>query len=97
MRHVVTDRVTWSLCHSSEPCKTTKLIKMPFGLLTPVGRRMHKFNCIRQVALMCPHGMKHCRHLPNTIKPFHLIVVHNYVGPGNHDLDEDDCPWEWQF
>jgi len=29
---------------------------MPFGLWTRVGRRKHKFSCIRQVAPMCPHG-----------------------------------------
>jgi len=26
---------------------------------------MHKFNRIRQVAPMCPHGSTRCRHLSN--------------------------------
>jgi len=26
---------------------------------------MHKFNRIRQVAPMCPHGRTRCRHLSN--------------------------------
>ena len=32
-------------------------LDLPFGLWTRVGRRKHKFNHIRRVALMCPHGM----------------------------------------
>jgi len=38
-------------------------------LWTSVGRRMHKFNRIRQVAPMCPRGRTQCRHLANTIEP----------------------------
>jgi len=38
-------------------------------LWTGVGRRMHKFNRIRQVARMCPHGRTHYRHLENTTEP----------------------------
>jgi len=34
-----------------------------------VGQRKHKFNHIRQVAPMCPHGRTHWRHLANTIEP----------------------------
>ena len=34
---------------------------MPFGLWTRVGPRKHKFNYIRQVAPMCPHGRTHWR------------------------------------
>jgi len=35
--------------------KTAEPIHLPFWLWTRVGRRMHKFNRIRQVAPMCPH------------------------------------------
>jgi len=31
---------------------------------------MHKFNRIRQVAPMCPHGRTRCCHLSNNIEPF---------------------------
>jgi len=41
---------------------------MPFGLWTRVGRRKHKFNCIRQVAPMCPPMWAHWHHLANTIE-----------------------------
>ena len=41
-------------------------INLPFGLWTRVCRRKHKFNHIRQVAPMCPHGRAHWRHLANT-------------------------------
>ena len=41
-----------------------KPIKLPFGLWTRVDRM--KFNQIRQVAPMCPHGRAHWRHLANT-------------------------------
>jgi len=30
---------------------------------------MHKFNRIRQVAPMCPHGRTRCRHLSTNIEP----------------------------
>jgi len=46
-----------------------KPIEVPFGLWTPVGRRMHKCNRIRHVAPMCPHGRTRCRHLSNDIEP----------------------------
>jgi len=46
-----------------------KPIHLLFQLWTPVGRRMHKFNCIRQVAPMCPCGRARCRHLMNNIEP----------------------------
>ena len=36
-------------------------INLPFGLWTQVGRRKYKFNCIRQVAPMGPHGMAQIR------------------------------------
>jgi len=48
---------------------TAELIDLPFALQTRVGRRMHKFSPIRQVAPMYRHGRKHCRHLVNTIEP----------------------------
>jgi len=54
----------------SESCaKTAKPIHLPFQLWTRVGRRMHKFNRIREVAQMCPYGRTCCRHLSNNIKP----------------------------
>ena len=37
---------------------------------TRVGRRMHKFNRIRQVAPMCPHGRTRCCRLLNNIEPY---------------------------
>jgi len=43
--------------------KTAKPIHLPFRLWTRVDRRMHKFNRIRQVAPMCPHGRTRCRHV----------------------------------
>jgi len=49
--------------------KTAEPIDLPFGLWTRVGRRKHKFNRIRQVASMCPHGRTHFHQLPNTIEP----------------------------
>jgi len=49
--------------------KTAEPIDLPFGLWTQVGRSMHKFNRIRQLASMCPHGRTHCRHLANTNEP----------------------------
>ena len=49
--------------------KTAEPIDLPFELLTRVGRRKHKFNRICQVALTCPHGRAHWRHLANTIEP----------------------------
>jgi len=45
-----------------------KPIHSPFRLWTRVGRRMHKFNRIRQVAPMCPCGRTPCRHLSNNIE-----------------------------
>jgi len=51
--------------------KTAEPIDLPFWLWSRgsrVGRRMHKFNRIRQVAPLCNHGRTHCRHLANTIE-----------------------------
>jgi len=45
--------------------KTAEPIHLPFRLWTRVGRMMHKFNRIRQLAPMCPHGRTRCRHLSN--------------------------------
>jgi len=60
----------WRQCtrrYSAESCaKTAEPIVLPFGLLTRVGWRKHKFNHIRQVA---PYGRGHCRHLANMIEP----------------------------
>jgi len=49
--------------------KAAEPIDLPFWLWTQVGRRMHKFNRIRQVVLMCPHWRTHCLHLANTTEP----------------------------
>jgi len=49
--------------------KMAEPIDLPFGLWTRAGRRMHKFNRIRQVVPMCPHGRTNCRYLANTIEP----------------------------
>jgi len=49
--------------------KTAEPVDLPFWLWTRVSRRKHKFNRIRQVAPMCPHGMAHWRHVVNTIEP----------------------------
>ena len=48
--------------------KTAEPIDLQFGFWTQVGRRMHKFNRIRQVAPICPHGRTRCRHLANKIE-----------------------------
>jgi len=49
--------------------KTAEMIDLPFGLCIQVGRKIHKFKRIRQVAPMCSHGRTHCRHLVNTNEP----------------------------
>jgi len=46
-----------------------EMIDLPFGLWTLVDWRKHKFNRIRQVVPMCPHGRAHWCHLVNTIEP----------------------------
>jgi len=43
-----------------------ELIDLPFRLWTRVGWRKHKFNCICQVAPMCPPIWAHWHHLANT-------------------------------
>jgi len=59
----------WAL--SAVSCaKTAKPIHLPFRLWTRVGRRMHKFTRIHQVAPMCPYGRTRCRHLSNNNEPF---------------------------
>jgi len=58
----------WAL--SAVSCaKTAEPIHLPFRLWTRMCRRMHKFNHIRQVAPMCPHGTTRCFHLSNNIEP----------------------------
>ena len=44
-------------------------IDLPSGLWTRVCRRKHKFNHIRQVAPLCPHGRAHWHNLANTTEP----------------------------
>jgi len=63
-------------------------IHLPFGLWTRMGRRMHKFNRIRQVAPMCPHGRTRCRHLSNDNHPSTaaMRLMSNYF---NHLLSLD--------
>jgi len=39
--------------------KMAEPIDLPFGFWTPVGRKKHKFNRIRQMGPMCPHGSAH--------------------------------------
>jgi len=57
--------------HSVVSCaKMAETIDLPFGLWSRVGQKKHKFNRIRQVAPMCPHGSAHLRNLANTIEPF---------------------------
>ena len=36
MRPIVTNRVAWSVCHTSEPAKMAEPVEMPFGLRTRV-------------------------------------------------------------
>jgi len=47
---------TGTFCCECELCKTAEPIDLPFGLWPRVVLRKHKFNRIRQVASMCPHG-----------------------------------------
>jgi len=50
--------------HSAVSCaKVAERIDLPFALWTRMGRRKHKFNRIRHVAPMFPHGKAHSRHL----------------------------------
>ena len=56
-----------TLC--SELDKMVEPIVLTFGLWTLVGRKKHRFNRIRQVAPMCPHGKALWRHLANTTEP----------------------------
>ena len=43
-----------TFCRELLSCaKTAEPIDLPFWLWTPVGRRMHKFNRIRQVVPIC--------------------------------------------
>jgi len=44
-------------------------IDFPSGLWTWVSRRKHKFNRIRQVVPICPHGTQHWRNLANMTEP----------------------------
>ena len=52
------------------PSAVQKRIRLylPFGLWTRLSQRKHKFNRIRQVAPMCPHGRAHWCKLGNTIE-----------------------------
>jgi len=46
--------------HSAVSCaKPAESIDLPFRLWTQLGRRKHKFNHIRQMGPMCPHGRAH--------------------------------------
>ena len=59
--------------------KTAEPIDLPFALWSWMGRRMHKFNRIRQVGPMFPHGRTHCRQLANTIEPSVYVGDAPYV------------------
>ena len=48
--------------------ETAEPIDLPFGLWTLVGQRNHKFNCVSQVAPVCPHVRAHWWHLANTVE-----------------------------
>jgi len=56
--------------HTAVVCaNTAEPIDLAFWLWTRVGRRMHSFNRVCQVAPVCPHGRIRCRHLSNNIGP----------------------------
>jgi len=48
------ERGAHSKIYAISCAKTAELIDLSFGLWTRVGPRKHRFNRIRQVALMCP-------------------------------------------
>ena len=60
---------TYGVFFAMSSAKTAEPIDLPFGLWTLVGRRKHKFNCIRKVAPMCRHGKAHWPRLANAIEP----------------------------
>jgi len=79
-------------CNIGRP-KTTEPIDLPFGLLTPVSRRKHKFNRIRQVAPMCPRTL--CRELcENGWTDRDAVWVEVSVGPGNHVGGHIGATWQ---
>jgi len=49
--------------------KMAEPMDLRFGLWARVDLRKQKFNCIRQVALMCRHGRAHWRQPANTTEP----------------------------
>ena len=49
--------------------KAAEPIDLLFGLWTWVGQRKHKFNRVRHMAPLCPHGRAHWCHMANTIEP----------------------------
>jgi len=55
--------------------KTDELIDLPFGLWTQVGRRKHKFNCIRQVAPVWPPMRAHWRRPSADAMPPHVKLL----------------------
>jgi len=80
MRTIVTDRVTLSLCRSTEPCKnawtdrdavwltgssTSGQSNLTWGRIVATDGG---FNRIRQVAPTCPPMRAHWRHLANTVE-----------------------------
>jgi len=73
----------WRQCsrrHSAVSCaRMAEVTNMPFGLWTRVGRRKHKFNHIRQVAPMRPHGRAHWCHQANAIEPSSAAAMQSYV------------------
>jgi len=58
-----------SVCSAVRCATTAEPIDLPFGSRTRVCPGKHKFNRIRQVVPICPHGRAHWRYLANTIEP----------------------------
>ena len=76
--------------HCTVSCTTmSEPIDLPFGLWTRVGRRKHKFNRIRQLAPMCPHGRAHWCHLANAIELV-LPLAHPCPQP-KRQIDRFSC------
>jgi len=66
--------------------RTAEPIDLPFGLLTPVGQRMHKFNRIRQVAPMLIETSVYGGD-PSYVKLLSLLVIFGHA----HLDSRTDC------
>jgi len=67
-REVATHSKAYGLSAVSS-AETAEPIDLPFGLWTQVSKRKPKFNRIRQLVPVYPHGSAHWRYLANTIEP----------------------------